>query len=348
MPSAAEEIGAAIAAAPGGAIPFEQFMRLALYGAGGFYTRADAGGAGRRGDFLTSPEVGPLFGAVIARLVDAEWRRAGRPHPFHLVDLGAGAGTLLRSVAAASPECSDALRPVAVEPAVVQWGAHPDGATSLASIGDVAGGEPFDGVVIANELLDDVPFALAVHDGAWREAFVAQGDHGRFVEVLSQPFDAVPRVLPPVARHGARAPLQRGAGQLVTNVLDRLRSGALCAFDYCRASTLETAALDWRRWLRTYRGHQRAGHYLDDPGAVDITCDVMIDQLPTPGAVVDQAAFLASWGVDELVEEGRRHWQASAAAPTLDAMRMRSRVAEAEALLDPAGLGGFTVLQWRR
>jgi hypothetical protein len=26
---------------------------------------------------------------------------------------------------------------------------------------------------------------------------------------------------------------------------------------------------------------------------------------------------------------------------------MRSRVAEAEALLDPAGLGGFTVLEWR-
>ena len=55
-----------------GAIPFERFMELALYGEHGFYTRLDGGSAGRRGDFLTSPEVGPLFGAVVARMLDAD------------------------------------------------------------------------------------------------------------------------------------------------------------------------------------------------------------------------------------------------------------------------------------
>ena len=44
--------------------------------------------AGRRGDFLTSPEVGPLFGAVLARFLDAEWERIGRPDPFTVVDAG--------------------------------------------------------------------------------------------------------------------------------------------------------------------------------------------------------------------------------------------------------------------
>jgi len=66
-------------------VPFDEFMREALYGENGFYTRPDGGHAGRRGDFLTSPEVGPLFGAVIANYLDAEWARLGRPEQFTVV-----------------------------------------------------------------------------------------------------------------------------------------------------------------------------------------------------------------------------------------------------------------------
>jgi len=52
-----------------GPLPFEQWVEACLYDeAGGFY--ASGGAAGRRGDFLTSPEVGPLFGAVVARWLD--------------------------------------------------------------------------------------------------------------------------------------------------------------------------------------------------------------------------------------------------------------------------------------
>ena len=72
-----EAIRAAIDAA-GGAIPFAEFQRLALYGPDGFYTRPDGGRAGRRGgDFITSAEVGPLFGRVLARYVDDVWREIG-------------------------------------------------------------------------------------------------------------------------------------------------------------------------------------------------------------------------------------------------------------------------------
>jgi len=56
-------------------VPFDRFMADALYGPSGFYT--SGGRAGRRGDFITSPEVGPLFGAVMARYVRAEWARLG-------------------------------------------------------------------------------------------------------------------------------------------------------------------------------------------------------------------------------------------------------------------------------
>ena len=86
MPSAANEISAAIAAA-GGAIPFSEYMRLALYGEGGFYTTG--GRAGRRGgDFITSPEVGPLFGTVIARALDAWWKELGSPSRFDVIECG--------------------------------------------------------------------------------------------------------------------------------------------------------------------------------------------------------------------------------------------------------------------
>src|SRR5215213_9313391 len=89
-------------------------MDLALYDpAHGFY--ATGGGAGRRGDFLTSPEVGPLFGAVVARALDAWWDDLGRPDPFLVVEAGAGTGTLARDVLAAGPACGPALRYVLVE-----------------------------------------------------------------------------------------------------------------------------------------------------------------------------------------------------------------------------------------
>ena len=103
MPSAADDLRAAIDAA-GGAIRFDEFMRLALYGEHGFY--GDIGRAGRRGDFITSAEVGPLFGAVVARFIDAEWERLGRPEPFTFVEAGAGPGTLARAVIAARPACA--------------------------------------------------------------------------------------------------------------------------------------------------------------------------------------------------------------------------------------------------
>ena len=77
----------------------------------------------------------------------------------------------------------------------------PDGVESRA---DMPAG-PIDGVVLANELLDNLPFRLAVHDGAWREAFVTAAPDGSFAEVLSAPFDPLPPVLP---RRGR----PRGAG----------------------------------------------------------------------------------------------------------------------------------------
>jgi hypothetical protein len=62
--------------------------------------------------------------------------------------------------------------------------------------------------------------------------------------------------------------------------------------------------------------------------------------------VSTQADWLRSHGIDELVEEGRRGWDAGATTGDLAALKARSRVREAEALLDPEGLGAFLVAEW--
>jgi SAM-dependent MidA family methyltransferase len=336
--AASDEVRCAIDAG-GGLLRFDKFIGIALYGEHGFYS--SAGRAGRRGDFMTSPEVGPLFGAVLARALDVWWDELGRPDPFTVVDAGAGPGTLSRSVLAANPRCSSVMRYVAVEVSQVQRALHPAGVESRADMPS----EPFVGVIIANELLDNLPFRLFVFDGGWCEAFVAI-DGERFVERLVSVAD-VPACLPKLAAHGARVAVHDAATRWVGDALSLLQAGRLVVLDYCTSST-GMAGRPWREWLRTYSGHERGVHYLQAVGNQDITVEVAVDQLSMPSVVTSQMEFLREFGIDDLVEEGRVVWGRAASSPTVAAMTMRSRVREAEALCDPAGLGGFSVLQWRR
>ena len=341
MLSAADEISAAIAAA-GGAIPFSEYMRLALYGEGGFYTTG--GRAGRRGgDFITSPEVGPLFGTVIARALDTWWKELGSPSRFDVVECGAGPGTLARSILAAQPECLGAMHYVAVEISASQRALHPQGVESRETMPD----GPITGVILANELLDNLPFRLFVFDGSWMEAFVLQTSGRQFVEVLRTP-DAVPSCLPLNAPLGSRAPIQDAAASWIRNSLSKIDHGRLLLFDYCSTSTAEIAHTPWREWLRTYRDQGRGTHYLSDPGSQDITAQVMLDQLPTGFTISTQADFLTQWGINDLVREGSDYWESMKNAPDIAAMKMRSRSSEAISLTDSLGLGEFTSTVWKK
>jgi SAM-dependent MidA family methyltransferase len=342
-----------------GPVPFAEVMELALYDAEhGFY--AGGGAAGRRGDFITSPEVGPLFGAVVARALDGWWRAAGSPDPFVVVEAGAGAGTLARTVLAATPACGPALRYVLVERSArlrerhgeylaLESSAHafapdredddhdtravqlPTGpiVVSLAQLPRVAAH-----VVIANELLDNLPIDLLERSGD-RTCEVRVGlDGDRLVEVL------VPSEL---SIETGREPVQNVAARWVREA--RALGGRLVVIDYAD-TTPSMAARPWTDWLRTYRAHQRGSDPLSGLGTQDITCEVAVDQLPPPTSNTTQADWLRAHGIDDLVDEGRKIWAERAHIGDLEAMKARSRITEAEALTAPSGLGAFRVLEW--
>ena len=320
---------------------FDVYMERCLYGPDGFYTTH--GVAGRsKGDFITSPEVGPLFGAVVANALDACWEAAARPDHWTVYDVGCGPNTLLKAVRRARPVDRRPWRLVGVDRAAL--GAA-DGPTSgQATIDD---GPPMhvgratelpddltNCVVIANELLDNLPFRIVEHgpDGTWVEVHVDNGTERRVPTDLRLD-------IPP----GTRAPVLEQAQRWCRSVLDR-QPDHVIAFDYGVMTTPELA----RRggWLRTYRRHERGHDPFRDPGRWDITTDVAVDQLPTGAAVSTQTEYLERWGISGLVAEGREYWKAHAARPDTAAIEMRSRVSEAEALTDPGGLGSWLVVEY--
>jgi SAM-dependent MidA family methyltransferase len=360
--------------------PFDEVVDVALYDVDhGFYS--GGGAAGRhRGDFITSPEVGPLFGAVMAHALDEWWHQLGDPDPFIVVECGAGAGTLAQSIHIAQPACLAAATYVLVERSAALRRRHADhlplSAPALAlgprgadldedtfvvergtgprfvSLGTMPA-LSIVGVVLANELLDNLAFGLAERgEHGWSEVRVGLSpDDTALVEELVPAPDAVGRLLDaaaPEAAVGARAPVQTAAATWLRDALGHVERGRVVVIDYV-STTADLAARPPTTWLRTYRAHERGTAPLDDLGGQDLTVEVCADQLAhirPPALDRSQTEFLIAHGLDALVEEGRRTWAARAHIGDLEAVRGRSRVNEAAALTDPTGLGAFRVLEW--
>ena len=345
-----------------GPIPVSEYVDACLYDAdGGFYMRPAGGRAGRGpGHFLTAPEVGPLFGAVLARALDAWWAELGEPVPFTVVDWGAGPGTLARSVLAAEPRCmiAGAMRLVLVDSSPAQRALHPNHpiVTSTARASDALPQGASAGVVVANELLDNLPFDVArrTTDG-WEELRVTVDDSSAGFALTPMPASSELVAGLPDVPAGARMPVQRAARRWVAEAHQLVGPGWIVAFDYGAAASvlagrarLSTDPAAGLGWLRTHRDHHGGSWWLTDPGSCDITADVALDQVQADhrAQVCTQAEFLRAHGVGDLVAEGRALWTDRAGVGDLAAFRARSRVSEAEALLDPAGMGGFNTLVW--
>ncbi|MBI2802498.1 MAG: SAM-dependent methyltransferase [Gammaproteobacteria bacterium] len=148
-----------------GFMPFERYMELALYAPGFGYYVAGARKFGRAGDFVTAPELSPLFGACLATQCAATLTTLGGGH---IIEFGGGSGRLAASILRAlatldalpksysiielSPELrrrQHAYLTVEIPELVsrVTWLNGPP-ATPLA------------GIVIANEIIDALPVTL--------------------------------------------------------------------------------------------------------------------------------------------------------------------------------------------
>lgn len=340
--------------AAGGPMTFAEFMAHALYHPErGYYARS-AERIGRHGDFVTSPEVHPVFGALVARQI-AELRRClGSPDRLRIVEPGAGNGTLARDLIAALGRLLPEVRVdyVIVEP-------HPAARSrQRETVGhahvrwaDGLGALPPDGatIVVSNEVIDAFPVhRVVVRDGRLREVYVGREPRRGFFDHEDEPSTpALPAYFEAIGRmpgEASFAEVNLDAMRWIRDVAAIVRQGFVLTFDY-GGSAAEVYA-PWRREGTLLCGFRHVPG--QDPyvrvGRQDITAHVDFTTIVEVGrrhglvplGYESQARFLTALGIGE-----------GLAAPgdgPLALERYAARRQSAIELLDPAGLGRIRVL----
>ena len=337
-----------------GPMTFARFMELALYDPAHGYYRLVAPGPGRDGDFLTAPEVHPLFGATLALAVVEVWRAAGSPRRFAIVEYGAGRGALamplLGALAEEHPELVEAVDYVPIElneHRVAELRAR------LASAGLTgvlrAHSRPTVGIAIANEYLDALPVhVVEPRDGRLAELFVVATADGALSATLGPPSTPAleARLLDEDVRlaEGQRAEICLDLEDWVADVSRRIGRGVLLVIDYGAPAAELYGPSRMGGTLMAYAGHR--AH--DDPfagiGRQDLTAHVdltavqraLVAQRWRPLGHTSQAAFLAGSGMEGVLARMR------ARATDLES-QLALRAATGR-LLDPRSTGGFHVL----
>lgn len=302
---------------PTGTLRFDEFMGTALYDpAGGYYTRAETIGGGRR-DFSTIPSLSPLLGQAIMRWA-LSLRDSGRA-PLDIIEVGAGGGHLAEAILASagwwarrgiryriveiSPRLRLAQQSLLARRQVI-WHDTVDEAVGAAA-------RP---VVISNELVDAFPCRLLrFEDGDWREVrlpWPPENEHPLESHPLEDLAPSGFSALHPENWKGGRIP----EGQIIEvqpAYRDWLEEWVVNARDLHHLTidygdTVPGLYLDRPRGtFRGYFAHQRltGAAVLRAPGKVDLTCDVNFSDIEAWGrecglrtvAALTQADFLRRW-----------------------------------------------------
>jgi SAM-dependent MidA family methyltransferase len=281
-----------------GPITVAEFMDLALYAPGvGYYARA-AQRSGRTGDFFTSVDVGPVFGALLAERFASWWRATDDgprgPARIDLVEAAAGNGRLTRDILDAAarrdPAFYEAIAAHLVERSPEARAAHAGMLAPHGSRLEYSGDElpsSIDGIVFANELLDAFPVHLVEMGHAGLTEVYVDLQEDRLVDRPGPPSS------PALAAYlegagvtlasGARAEINLAAPAWIAGVAARLRRGYVVLIDYgWEAAELYSEARA-RGTLATYSRHlvdapvpgAPAGPaWLADPGGRDLTAHV--------------------------------------------------------------------------
>ena len=328
--------------AAGGWISFARYMELVLYAPGLGYYSAGSRKLGEGGDFVTAPEMSPLFARCIARQL-AQLQGEGLRH---VLEIGAGSGTLAvdllleMEALGCTPECylilelSGDLRERQRETIARR-------APSLSGRVHWLDGLPaqFEGVMLANEVLDATPAHwIRVSANGIEEIGVAAGNTGVFEyaqraangALLASATDlALPQDYETEINLTARA--------LVTSLSRLLTRGVMLFIDYgFPAHEFYHPQRSHGTLMCHYRHHAH-----DDPlafvGLQDITTHVDFSAIATAafdnGAALlgyaTQAQFLINCGITELLS----------AIPASDARVYAPLAAQAQKLLSPAEMG---------
>jgi len=319
----AAHIGAAIAAA-GGTLPFDRYMELALYAPGLGYYSAGSTKLGAAGDFVTAPELSPLFARCVARQVE-EILTAIRGGS--VLEIGAGDGALAVELLSALGR-RDALpeRYLIIERSAELRARQADLlAERLPALRDRIGwldempAAGFAGVVLANEVLDAIPARRFRINGRTIEEGRVEKNHGRFAWRYLAPTDPAwvrdvravidPLDAPPASGYVSEIAPLRDAW--VAGFGERLARGALLLIDYGypRREYYHPQRTDGT--LMCHYRHRAHGDPLILAGLQDISVHVDFTAVALAAETVGlkvagfttQAEFLIACGVLDLASE---------------------------------------------
>ena len=260
--------------AQGGWVPFDRFMSMALYEPGlGYYatdrplfgTLPTAGS-----DFVTAPELSPLFGQALATQLEQALDATGTDEIW---EFGAGSGALaaqlLGSLGARVREyhvveLSAALRQ-RQQGRLEPWSGRVTWHARLP--------ERLAGVVVGNEVLDAMPVQLLAFDGMhWRErGVVCEGGGFAWADRAT---DLRPPVPDEVFLPGALTEIHAQAVAFVRTLAERLERGAAFFVDYGFPQHEYHHRQRHGGTLMCHRGHRADTDPLVDVGLKDITAHV--------------------------------------------------------------------------
>lgn len=267
----------------------------------GYYTRQDP--LGRRGDFVTAPEISQMFGELLGLWTAQVWMDQGAPSRFTLAELGPGRGTLMADALRATravPGFHDAVSLVLVEASPVLRKAQSDQLAAYApdfvdTVADLPDGPLF---VLANEFFDALPIRQFQRtETGWRERQIGlQGDRLIWGLAPDGPVPALDHRLA-TTRPGQIveqcAPGEAIAAELGARIA--AHGGAALILDYGDEESIGDT-------FQAMAGHAFADT-LADPGEADLTAHVAFGPLAraaqpaVASALVPQGVFLERLGI---------------------------------------------------
>lgn len=328
-------------AANGGRLPFRRYMELALYAPGLGYYSAGSRKFGAAGDFITAPELSPLFGRCLARQV-AELRALGVPD---ILEVGAGSGALAADLlnalgeAGAAPdrylilEVSAELQARQRETLATRAPRWADRVTWLAVLP-----ERLHAIVIGNEVLDAIPTALVRVDADDVRELAVAATPGGFAWTDLPAAERLRACIEPwQLPAGYRTEVNLAARAFVMSLARLLERGVLLFIDYGHPARDFYHPQRNRGTLMCHYRHHAHDDPLVLPGLQDITAHVDFTAIAEAGVdaglevsgYTHQSTFLINTGLIELLS----------AVPADDVARYAPLASQAQQLIAPSEMG---------